>query len=212
MNALIFDTETNGFKRKYKNGPTRADKLGRVIQLAWEVVEIETGDTITKSCHLIRPDGWIIPSVSYFMRQGQSEEQARKSAAFWVENGFSTYTNAREGLPMTEVLASFIAAINISDLLVAHNLVFDKEILSAEMIRYGMRAGKRLPSICTMNSTVSSNGKKLKLSHLYKSLFNVDFPGAHDAGRDVSACARCLIEMLKRGIIQLPKTVNDGTN
>lgn len=211
MNALIFDTETNGFKRKYKNGPSRADKLGRVIQLAWEVVEIETGDTITKSCHLIRPDGWIIPSVSYFMRQGQSEEAARKSARFWVDNGYSTYTNAREGIPMTEALTSFIAAINISDLLVAHNLVFDKEILSAEMIRYGIKASRRLPSICTMKAIHERSGK-LSLANLYKVLFGADFPGAHDAGRDVSACGKCLIEMIKRGIIQLPKTVNDGTN
>lgn len=211
MIALIFDTETNGFKRKYAKGPSLADKQGRVIQLAWEVVQVEDGQLISQHSKLIKPDGWAIPHIKYFMAQGQSEEKARQSAKFWLDHGFNTFTSQREGIPMPEVLAAFILDVNQADLLVGHNVAFDKAVLSAEMIRYRMRAAKRLPTFCTMNG-VKMGPKKLKLADLYQVLFNQPFAGAHNAQHDVTATRLCLVEMVRRGFVDLKNVITCEAN
>jgi DNA polymerase III epsilon subunit-like protein len=201
MRAIIFDTETNGFKRSYAKGPKLTDKQGRVIQLAWEVFNLDTMELEKEVVHLIKPDGWLITNVRYFMNQGQTEERALLSAGFWIKNGFDTYKSKREGLDMPDVLREFVADINAGDLLVAHNLQFDKDVLSNEMIRYGIRADKKLPTFCTCND-VKQIGK-MKLSALYQYLFNKDLTGAHDAAIDRTACRLCFVELIKRGLIEL---------
>lgn len=201
MRILIMDSETNGFKRNYANGPRLSDKQGRVIQLAWEVFNLDTMQVETEKVYLIKPDGWLIPNAKYFMAQGQTEDRAIKSAAFWIKHGFSTYKSMREGTPMPQVLQEFIADIEICDFIAAHNLIFDKDVVGNEMIRYGMRANKKLPTICTLNDLKTIG--KMKLAELYKYFFNKEMIGEHDAANDRTTCRLCLIEAIKRGEIEL---------
>lgn len=208
MRAIFFDIESNGFKRNFANGPKQSDKMGRVIQLAWEVYDFDLNSCVDKKDYLIKPDGWIIPYKEYFMRQGQSEARALKSASFWINNGFSTYKSMRSGVPMSQVLQEFIHSVNTSDLLVSHNISFDRQMLGNEMVRYNIRPNRKLPAFCTLNNT--TRFAKLKLEDLFKVLFNQNMGKAHDAANDVAACRLCYLELLKNGIIEFPKPYTEN--
>lgn len=205
--VLFFDTETTGVPKNYKAPVSDLQNWPRVIQLAWQVAELATGELVHEEKMLIMPDGWTIPTEK-----------------FWIDNGFSTEKNQAEGVRMQTALELFCQALNSTEILVAHNLGFDNPIVNAEILRYQILP-ERNPNrakVCTMESTVNlckvpfgkggpyskSKGYKWpKLDELYKHLFNTGFAGAHDAGNDVTACRLCFFELIKRGHI---KTAYDG--
>jgi DNA polymerase-3 subunit epsilon len=195
MNVLFFDTETTGVPRNYKAPMTDLNNWPRVIQLAWQLADLESGELISEKTTLIYPDKWKVPTEK-----------------FWIDNGFSQAKSIAEGKPMGAVLDNFVEDYEASEILVAHNIAFDYPILGAEMIRYKKRASKRLNQICTMqNGTAickipSPQGRGYKwpkLIELFKHLFTEGFDGAHDAGNDVTACRLAFFEMVKRGHIKL---------
>lgn len=186
-NILFFDTETTGTPKSYTALMTDVDNWPRVIQLAWAVYT-PGGEKVTEHCYLISPDGWEVPKEK-----------------FWIENGHSTERCANEGRPLGVVLALFRESVQICDTMVAHNMQFDYNVLGAEMIRTGMRMGKKLERVCTMEAGVlitkipGPRGYKWpKLEELHRHLYNGQaFDGAHDAGADVKACVRCYFRMLE---------------
>jgi len=202
MNILFFDTETTGTPKNYKAPMTDLENWPRVIQLAWEKTD-DSGNVLSNSEVLIKPDGWVIPMEK-----------------IWIDNGFHTDISNDKGIAMPDALDSFVTDLNECDVMVAHNMGFDHPILGAEMIRYKKRANNPARTkICTMERTVdvckvpfpnrgrfnSKQGWKWpKLEELYQFLFNQGFEGAHQSGNDVTACRLCFFELVKRGIISLP--------
>lgn len=196
MIITIFDTETDGLPKNYKANPSEVNNWPRVIQLAWEVYDSEKESVIVSEKMLIKPDGWTIPKEK-----------------FWIDNGFTTETNLEKGVKIDEALNLFLLDISRTDIMVAHNMNFDYNILAAEMIRAKKRSDNKPARFCTMQASTDvcriphSNGKGFKwpkLEELHKYLFGKNFEGAHDAGNDVSACRICFLELLKRGHINLP--------
>jgi len=192
MNYLFFDVETNGLPRNWKAPMKDLDNWPRVISLAFILVS-ETGLPLMEKHSLIKPDGWIMPE-----------------ADFWKENGFSQEKSMEEGIPISEVLAEFVLAVNQADVMIAHNMNFDYNVIGSELIRNNLRADKKPEKVCTMESTTQLlqlpgrfGFKFPKLQELYSFLFNKEFDGAHDALVDVRACADCFFELLNTGKIQL---------
>lgn len=211
MNATVFDTETNGKAKNFKAPMTDVDNWPRITQLAWQKVNLETGEVIHDRQYLIFPDGWTIPSVEEGLANGLSQEEAEKEAKFFIENNMSTQRCMDEGEPIAKVLQLLIDDMNDSLYLVAHNIAFDVNVVGAEMIRLDMAAERKLKRICTME--LSTNYCRLPgrygkykwptLQELHQVLFNEGFEGNHDAMADVVACSRSLIEMINRKIIVL---------
>jgi DNA polymerase III epsilon subunit-like protein len=139
---LFFDTETNGLPKNMKAPMTEIDNWPRVIQLAWSLRDVD-GKVIAERCNLIIPDGWEIPKEK-----------------FWIDNGYATETNQFHGYHMAAELRIFAEALNRCELLIAHNMDFDHPVLGAEMIRYGVRAERRVDKFCTMKSTTTLVGAK----------------------------------------------------
>lgn len=195
MKFLFFDTETNGLPVDYQASYTEVDKWPRVISLAWRLADIE-GTLLREQYTLIKPDGWEIPAQE-----------------FWINNGYSTQDSLERGFPIRPALESFIEAKMEADVLVAHNLNFDHRILWAEIIRAGLQPRSGMHKICTMMSSTrhcnirGRNGspKWPKLEELHQVLFGKDFEGAHNAMSDVAACADCFFELVRLGVIRLPK-------
>lgn len=194
---VFFDTETTGLPINYKAPVNDLKNWPRIIQLAIAVyLESETvGVQKVKSKEfLIKPDGWEIPKQK-----------------FWIDNGFSTEKSEAEGVPLIEALNFFKQQIQGADLLVAHNMNFDSNILGAEMIREGFSTGQKIEKFCTMMATIDycripfpngGNGFKFpQLKELHQILFEEDFEGAHQASSDAEACAKCYFELVKRGLI-----------
>jgi hypothetical protein len=73
--VLFFDTETNGLPTNYKAKVTETHCWPRVIQLAWQVADLETGDLVKESKSLIYPDGWVVPTADFWVRHGYSTQQ-----------------------------------------------------------------------------------------------------------------------------------------
>lgn len=86
------------------------------------------------------------------------------------------------------------------DVVVAHNLSFDRTMIEIELRRCNL-AIKWPRLICTVEATEHIKGHRLSLSALHEHLFGEAFAGAHRAEHDVRALARCFIELKKRGVL-----------
>lgn len=204
---LVFDTETNGLPNDYKAPATDLDNWPRVIQLAWQMYD-EDGKLEKEFSSLIKPDGWVINNESKLNKKGEETN-------FWIKNGFSTEGCEENGVDLKEALEELSDAMDNSKYLVAHNMDFDKNIISAEFIRNQVKPKKKLDKLCTMKESVEfcrimnswgSGYKWPTLVELHDKLFNESFDGAHDALSDVKACARSFFELKKRSVMLKPKS------
>lgn len=187
---LIFDTETAGLPL-YRNAP--ADDLRawpRLVQIAWLLCD-GGGQIIQRECFVVRPDGFMIPPGAVRV------------------HGITTDRALRSGIPLRVALDAFRQGVAESSIVIAHNLAFDGGVIAAEYMRSGMENPlSGVPSICTMEASVKvcairrPGGLKWPtLIELHRKLFGSAYPGAHDAGNDADACARCFFELRRRGVI-----------
>ena len=187
---LVIDCETTGLPID-RNAPIRdIDNWPRVVQLAWALYD-ETQTAMETAVCLIRPEGFVIP-----------DDVQR------IHN-ISTERALSEGKDIAETLRAMALAAAKANVIVAHSLDFDMNVISAEYLRLGLKppfSGKK--RICTMRQSAEfcaiagKYGYKWpKLSQLHQKLFGSDFEEAHDAGADVAACARCFFALKDRGVI-----------
>lgn len=206
MNALIFDTETNGTPLNYKAPMSDVNNWPRIAQLGWQKRDVLEDVILKEHQAMIFPDGWTIPTVE------ELTSVNAKDPHFFERNGMSTQRCKDEGQPIAEQLQLLIEQMNDCQLLVAHNIEFDVNVVGAEMIRLDMSAERKLVRICTMKSSTyycklpggfRGQPKWPRLEELHRILFKKDFDGAHDALSDVRATGNCLIELIKRNVIKL---------
>jgi len=186
---LFFDTETTGLPLNYNASHEDLANWPRVVQLAW-VLANETKEIVEQKSFIIKPDGFSIPLAS--------------SAVHGIDDAKA---NAL-GIPLAEALRAFNQSLGRNNLtLVAHNILFDINVLGAEFLRANIPTNfMDLSRLCTMKSSIEfcglANRKFPKLAELYRQLFNSDFEGAHDALADVLACYRCFFALKERRIIK----------
>jgi DNA polymerase III epsilon subunit-like protein len=187
---LFFDTETTGLPRSWKAPVDDLSNWPRLVQLAWLLYD-RSGKMLFRANHIIKPEGFTIPTVAASIH-GITQEKA-----------------CREGAPLTAVLGEFFNYLNQSNMLVAHNMSFDENIVGAEFLRHNMpNVIPQKNRICTMLRSTSFcklegpyGYKWPKLSELHSLLFNTDFAEAHNASVDIQATAKCFWELRKRGIV-----------
>jgi DNA polymerase III epsilon subunit-like protein len=187
---LIFDCETTGLPRNWRAPIADLDNWPRVIQLAWSLFDKEERN-VESAIHIVRPDGFEIPADVQRI------------------HGISTERALAEGKMLSTVLQEFSAAVEKSEVLIAHNVKFDESIVSAEYLRLKIKppfAGRK--RFCTMERTAGLcriqgpyGYKWPTLSQLHLELFKSGYEDAHDAGADVAACARCFFELKRRQLI-----------
>lgn len=191
MKVLFFDTETNGLPANYQAPPHDTNNWPRIVQLAWSLQE--NGQVLNwhaSGNYIIRPQGWEITTETSDI------------------HGITQQRALNEGWPIASVLATFSNALNAADLIVAHNLDFDRHVVASEM--YRAQQGMALwhlwhkEGFCTMKRGTQlcqipgpKGFKWPKLAELHEHLFGEGFDGAHDAANDIAATARCYWEMTK---------------
>jgi DNA polymerase III epsilon subunit-like protein len=124
-------------------------------------------------------------------------------------HGITTERALAEGIKLPTVLEKFSAAVERSEIIVAHNVRFDESVISAEYLRLRLTppfADKK--RICTMVQSTELchiqgpyGNKWPTLSQLHRELFQSGYEEAHDAGADVAACAKCFFELKRRRVI-----------
>jgi len=191
MKITIFDTETTGL-------PKRDGKLEdqpHIIQFASLTFEF---DPLTRRFieterynQLIKPP-LPIPEESSRIT-GITDEKVASSPTF------------------AEVSGKIIGIFSQSDLAVAHNLDFDREIIGYELERLGSGKDFLPPTIYdTMEGTrnlcklpgKNGNYKAPRLMELHQFLLNESFTEAHNAEKDTEALARCVKVLLQQGLYQ----------
>ena len=199
MNILFFDTETTGLPKNYKAEISDLDNWPRIVQLGFCFHADE--EHFTEYEFIIKPDGWEIPA---------------KAAEI---HGITTERALAEGIAIKNALDVLGNWINMADLVVGHNVSFDRKVLGAEFLRAGMPDllhGK--PRLCTMHSTTKfcnlpgKYGPKWpKLEELYQVLFEELPSVSHSALADVKTTAKCFFELIDRNVIT-PEQIEAAIN
>lgn len=182
---FVFDTETTGLPKNYNAPVTDLDNWPRVIMLAYNIYT--ESQTIVKSfSSLVKPDGWEVPDTDFHKKHGYSTEKCKK-----------------HGKSMVELLTEFIKDLSLCHTVVAHNLGYDRNVIGAEMLRYGFKVEAKPVFVDTM--ILGTNICKLpgkygykypSLTELHEHFFGEGVKGAHDALSDVEACAKCFFKIM----------------
>jgi DNA polymerase III epsilon subunit-like protein len=187
---LFFDTETTGIPRNYKAPASDTRNWPRMVQIAWILVD-KKGEAVACAEHIIRPDGFTIPT-----------DAARI-------HGITTEIALKQGVALGSVLDEFAVRIAECSGVVAHNVAFDERIVGAEFLRTGRPNLIETKSrYCTMKSSTafcalpSPYGYKWPtLTELHVHLFGEPFDHVHSAFADVLACVRCYKELKRLNIM-----------
>lgn len=191
MKVLIFDTESTGLPVEEKDPFHYPEYWPRLVQLAWILAEDE--QILQEQSFLISPEGFSIPRSATEI------------------HGITTERAKEEGKPLAEVLAAFSEALKEADVIVGHNVGFDRSVVTAEFARAKQNAPiLGLPFHCTMKATTelckvpsTTRGRGFKwptLTELHAHLFSEEFEDTHDALADTRACARCYFELKRQGL------------
>lgn len=190
MFHLIFDTETTGLPKSWSAPLSDSANWPRLVQLSFVLTD---GKNKQEFDYIVKPNGFEIPSeVSKI-------------------HGISTERALAEGYDLDFVLGVFRAFFNLTNVVVAHNLDFDKSIIGAEYYRANMGEAfekkfleketfdtmKKSTDILKLRGTHAGGNKWPKLIELYKHLFNEQFDGAHNSLMDTRACEKCYFELIK---------------
>ncbi len=187
---LIFDTETTGLPKRWNAPITDTDNWPRCIQIAWQLHDA-MGNLVDRQDYLVRPDGFNIP---------YDAEQI---------HGISTALAEQDGMPLSEVLEKFNAAMARTKFIVGQNVSFDLNIMGAEFHRMGVENPlQELPVLDTCTEYTAQlcqipggRGGKFKLptlTELHENLFGKPFSEAHNATADVEATTRCFLELIRK--------------
>lgn len=177
MKHLLFDTETTGL---IKNTAIRIENQPHIIEL----FGLSLGDELEEVGH------W----GSLFNHHKKLPDEIVKITGItdeMIKDAPWFYNKAAE----------VKAFIETHDIVVAHNLTYDMQMVDNEMARCNLTVNWPADRICTVEQTEHIKGHRLSLTALHEHLFGEGFPSAHRAENDVRPMARCYIELRKRGML-----------
>lgn len=189
---LIIDCETTGLPKSWKAPISDLTNWPRVIQVAWSLYD-KADRHIESTVDLVQPEGFTIPA------------DAQRVHRITTERAIA------EGKKLLKVLQELSRVVSMSEVIVAHNIKFDVNVISAEYLRLNLAPPfSNKKQICTMETTTEfcripgQYGYKWPtLSQLYRQLFKSNYDEAHDAGADVTACSKCFFELKRIRVIPL---------
>lgn len=196
MKVLVFDTETTGLPTERNASIMETHKWPYIIQLSYILYDTENKEVLDMADDLIQlpigvditPDSEAIHHISLVMCQAN-------------------------GIRMLDALNCFNKAMDKADILVGHNISFDKRMLMVESKRLNKyqrftNNGIKKPEYCTMKNTTnlckidvtSPTGKNYykfpTLSELHYKLFENLPKGTHNALADILICLRCYLKVV----------------
>lgn len=177
MRVIVFDTETTAL---VENRTLRLDRQPEIIEFCGIDVDLDTGEIHEEFTTLVKPKHEI------------TELTTSKTT---IDN--STVASAP---PFSEI-ADKVTRMLESQITIAHNLSFDRNMIEIELERLARPILEWRQGICTVEQTMFVRGRRLSLSDLHEHLFGVKFTGAHRASVDVAALVKCCIELRKREVI-----------
>jgi len=210
MKLLVFDTETTGLPPKYV-GLNDVIKWPHVIQLSYMLYDNNKNKILVEHDHLIQIAG-DIPEESTNI------------------HGITKQMTEMSGICMTYALELFHICLEKADIVIAHNLSFDRNMIIVESIREKFThqysfMNKTHQEYCTMNHSIqlcnllkvdkygNTYQKYPKLIELHQHLFQTTPSGLHNALIDIYVCLRCYYCMVyKKDICIINKSFGKKLN
>ena len=204
MKFLYIDCETNGLPASYKAPYTNVSNWPHAVQITFQLKE----------------DGVLIKHVNSIIKPRANMIWNEYTAKHF--HGITKEIAERDGRDILDVLTELRECLHKTDVVIAHNMAFDKTILLAEAVRLQME--KRIndkgdkwlwPSsvatLCTMESTTNvvkmlpmTKGKYKwpRLEELHTFLFQTNFDKPlHDSNNDVECLVKCHEELMRKKLI-----------
>ena len=207
MKIITFDTETTGLPKIKMITEKTLHLWPHIVQFSYVIYDNETNIVLKTVDHIIKvPDNVVI-----------SEENSNI-------HGITDTMSKTSGQDIEHVLSVFMEDYNNADIVVAHNMEFDFNIIKVELMRqiYNdkqtvvkkekitqnlncLKSSKKL--CCTMQEsveicnikTLTKDGREYtkfpSLSELHKHLFSVVPKNLHNSLNDVLICLRCFYKM-----------------
>lgn len=207
MRALFFDTETTGLPKDRKKDATMGpDNWPDAVSIAWIVTE--DSKPIRGKYSIIQPSGWQIPEESIRIH-GITQQMAE--------------TN---GIPLSHVLGDFVRDLRNVDIVIAHNLEFDKNVIIAAALyrckddlamkwpRYEFctcEGAREITKIPLAKQTLYFKFKSPRLSELYTHVFGSAPPESilHTSLGDVQLLVALFFKVWTlEKVCQVPKRTN----
>ncbi len=207
MRTLLLDTETNGLPKNRYAPYTYPGAWPDIVQIAWQVwdfKEMEVPVCLQSTSMVVRPTKDVV----------------------WDKESEAIHKISRDladmGVSAREVLSHLMVDAKEVDIVLIHNLAFDKPVVWSMSHKMGVDPLVWWPKreMCTMLETVGlckipSTSKYAtekdpykwpRLEELYKTLFPTHPPliGLHDARRDVDCLAACVEEVQRRRLVRFP--------
>jgi len=202
MKVLVFDTETTGLPKGKNPSIYKTELWPHIIQLSYIVYCSEDNNLLTVEDDYIKiSDDVIIEEGSQAIHKISREKLNKK------------------GISIEESLQKFNSWSEKCDLLVGHNVSFDKRMVMVEGIRNKIRMNiqdtyctmKQSTEICKIEREFPDGTKYFKypsLSELYEHLFNHIPKNTHNALIDILICMRCFCKIeLKKDISRINRTI-----
>ncbi len=192
MRILFFDTETSGLDPQWNV----------ILQLSYQIVDSDSWTTLKSVNH-------------YF---SWPENKARVSYGAIEVNGLTEEFLAGQKLSERKnALEEFVKDKDSCELLVAHNLDFDKKFIIASCREEGVKFAnsgwaqsydtmKRMTNYCQIPKDWGSGYKWPKLTELADCL-DIDYShiALHDSSSDVELTKQCFKKIVNQGLYGLPK-------
>ena len=199
MKLLVFDTETTGLPEGRNLSTREVSKWPHIIQLSYILYDTEMNKTCSCVDDIIKLDDSVVIS--------------EKSIEM---HGITRSVSMRKGIPIAAAINNFNNVLQEADIVIAHNILFDKKMIMVESFRLGIDQyfdygnGYGIKEYCTMKNTVnvcniereSENGnvyfKYPTLTELHTYLFNFTPKNTHDSMADVLICLRCYYTLVNK--------------
>lgn len=192
MRILVFDTETSGLNPQWNV----------ILQLAYQIVDTDSWATLKTINH-------------YF---AWPEDKARVTQEAIAVNGLTEEFLGSKQLSNRKIaLEEFVKDKDSCDLLVAHNLEFDKNFIIAACREEGVKYAnsgwaksydtmKRTTSYCQIPKAWGNGYKWPKLTELADCLY-IDYSNIslHDSSGDVELTKLCFEGIVANGLYSIPK-------
>lgn len=201
--CLVFDVETTGLfpKRPRAKGftsppHTPLEECPHMLQLSYVIFDSHTSTVIDRYNTLVAPPSGVEVTAEITGLTGITAEAAAKGA------------NTKE------VLERFSDALKTVEVVIAHNMRFDRKMINVEAARLGLQVVLEVPErdmppptgpkqVCTMllgaeyARSIGNTYRWSKLDVLYTQLYDKPAPeGLHDSRVDTIVCLQCYMYML----------------
>lgn len=197
MKLIIFDTETTGLPQTKIMDTASLNLWPYIVQFSYIIYDTEINTILKIKDSIIK-----IPETIIITKENSDI------------HGITNEISKEKGEDIKLVISEFIEDCNNSDVLIAHNMDFDINVLKVEIVRQQLNKSEHIydkylldlsiiQKYCTMQTTIklcnikkiNKNGKEFikfpKLSELHEKLFNTIPKNLHNSLNDVIVCLRC---------------------